>query len=147
MPRDKAIDLEELARRAILDPEDDDDDDEDGEPSPAEARPAGTKSRKRVQRLSHLRRAFSRLPMDWLDPASPQCLYSPPAQLRHLLLYKSHWGRKAVVLTRAVAAEIGMSPRSKNRNLLVLERKGLVRVERNGKSAPTVWSIIPEEDR
>jgi hypothetical protein len=120
---------EDLERAAVLD-------DEGGEPrQPSD--------RKRVKRLPHLPGPFVRIPIAWLNPSSVRpAPFTATQRLYLLLLYRSHWGQRGVKLTSAVAAEIGMPPRSRQWSLSRLERDGLVRVERSGRSAPIVWPIV-----
>lgn len=124
MSRNQYDDLE----RQTLDP--DDDEAEQEKPAP----------RKRVSRLPSLPGPFVRVPIGWLKPAPDK--FDPADRLFLLVLYKSYWGQIGVKLTSAVAAEIGMSTRAKNRALQMLERKGRVRVERKGRSAAVVWPTV-----
>ena len=130
---------EELERAAVLDPDEDED----------AAEQKQSTGRKRVSRLPNLPGHFVRIPIAWLRSRRPatrgrprRSLFDSPTRLFLFVLYKSHWGQKGVPLTSALAAEIGMSRRTKNRSLEVLERTGRVRVERKGRAAAIVWPIV-----
>jgi hypothetical protein len=120
-PDDRFIELE----KSIL----------DDEPAP----PAQPKRRNRAGRLPHLPTHFIRVPVPWLTRSG---LFEPGQRLFLLLLYKSHWGQKGVRLTNALAAEVGISSRTKARALQRLLQAGLVRVEQHGRQAPTVWPKV-----
>src|SRR5689334_23074871 len=65
VPRDQ-VDFEELARRAILDPEDDEGDDGDGSSAEARAPGKGTRPKART-RMAQLADPFVRVKERWFD--------------------------------------------------------------------------------
>ena len=115
---------EELAREAILDPEDDD---------KPELSPDRRRSR-HAKRLQLLPGPYARVPLQWLLKPHRGQWFRPRERLLVYLLYRSHWGQRGVRMTDVVAAELGMSDRQKRRCVRELEELGAVRVEQGGRS-------------
>jgi hypothetical protein len=93
----------------------------------ARATPTARLARARLPRSD---RPFARV---WLSELANHQLF--PIALTRLFLvlrYRSHEGREKVRLTAAIAAEASIPNREKSRYARDLERRGLVRVEREG---------------
>ena len=98
--------------------------------------------RHRPQPLKRLPTHFARVPLLWFTKPPRKHLFGPRQRLFLLLVYRSHFGQRGVRLTNALAAEIGISRRSKHKCLQRLEDDGWIRVERDGQQVPTVWPIV-----
>ena len=112
----------------------------DDEPDNVEATPANKPAK--PERLKRLPVAFGRVPIAWLSDGPWPSPFDAQGRLLIYLLYRSRWGQRGVKLTNAVAAELGMTPRTKQRCLLRLEQAGRVRVERTDHGAPVAWAIV-----
>jgi len=95
--------------------------------------PQKSAKRKRWQRR------FVRVPWEWAMRLLGTKHASSVYPLAHLLLYE-HWhaGGRPIVLSNALAAEVGLSRSSKWRALKELEELGLVRVKHQARKAPRV---------
>lgn len=96
-------------------------------------------SRNRAKRLPRLPDAWVRVPLQWL---TPEGAFGARERLFLLLLYRSYWGQKPVRVTNALAAQVGISPRTKTNVLRDLVERNAVRVEQHGRQAPMVWARV-----
>lgn len=131
MPKSRDPDREEeLLRDILLDPES-----EDGDA-------AANRQRDRAQQLQPLPGPFARVPLQWLLKPHKPSPYRPQERLFTYLLYRSHWGQRAVALTDELAAEIGIDPSTKRRIVRRLERDGWLRVSWEGRSRAMVVTML-----
>jgi hypothetical protein len=101
--------------------------------------PGDAPGRKRAERLRRLPTHFIRVPLSWLTPDG---VFGPRERLFLLLLYRSHWGQKGVRVTNALAAEIGIPPRTKTMVIQQLVNRNAVRIEQRRREAPVVWPRV-----
>jgi hypothetical protein len=100
-------------------------------------------TRRQVNRLQPLPGPYVRVPIQWLCKPGREHIAPPEMRLFLYVLYRSHWGQRGVVLTNAAASEVGVEPRTKQKALGRLKRKGWVRTERHSShKAPLVWPIV-----
>jgi DNA-binding MarR family transcriptional regulator len=87
-------------------------------------------------------RKFIHFPWSWLDRLKLTRLRATWA-LALLLIYE-HWrtGGRAIKLTNAMAAEVGVSPDTKGPALDELEKAGLIEVERHCRKSPLVTLMV-----
>jgi hypothetical protein len=107
-----------------------------------QARQGGETRPSKAQRLGRLPNPFVRVPIKWLTRPRYRSVFPPSTALFLYVLYRSHWGQRGVEITSAVAAQFGMTRRTKNKCILRWERGELVRVERRGRKAARVWPIV-----
>jgi hypothetical protein len=95
-------------------------------------RPAPSPKRKNWQR------EFVRVPWEWVERLRDVQRLST-YRLALLLLYE-HWrqGGRPIVLSNILAADVGLSPRSKWNAVLELEGLGLIRADRRSGRSPKV---------
>jgi len=92
-------------------------------------------------------RHFVNVPWEWVRRPQGTKHAGSVYPLAHLLLYEDwHAGGRPIVLSNALAAEVGLSRPSKWRALNELEELGLVQVKRQARKAPrvTVHHTSPE---
>jgi hypothetical protein len=99
-------------------------------------------AKRSVTRLRPLPGAFVRVPIQWLCKPGRRHALRARERVFLYLLFRSHWGQRSVTLTAAVAAEIGVTERTRRRALDQLERSGWVRVERQPGCALVARPIV-----
>lgn len=85
---------------------------------------------------------FVRIPTSWFTTDPRPSPFGQRERLFLLLLHLSRWGQRRVVLTTAVAEQIGLSRNARWRQLERLESDGWVRIERHGGKAVAVHPIV-----
>jgi hypothetical protein len=118
---------------------------EDAFPGPDDEPPTRKRKKRpeRARRMQPLPGAFVRVPIQWLTRPGRPHAFDPEARLFLHVLYRSRWGQRGVVVTDAVATEIGVPARIKRRMLRRLAGKGWIRIERRSRyGAPEVWPIV-----
>jgi hypothetical protein len=94
----------------------------------------------KTSRLSRSPVPFVRVPISAVS--DERFGIEPRTRLWLLLLHESRWGKREVELTAMLAAKAGLSRWTKSRLAHDLERRGLIRIKRNGHNSALKIAVI-----